>query len=319
MELIPLDVVRSLSPGSDLAAARRLAAIVRGFRPDLVHTHGSKAGVLARAARVATPRVPLVHTPHGYAFAGYFTSGAERLAYKLIERAVSPLASRVLCVCEAEARLAAQVGPRSRIRVVHNGFDPPATPPTVHPRVAELRAAGAVLTLVSGLRPGKGLETLAAALPAILERDPEATLVVVGDGPERADFERRLARSGVASRVEMLGEVADVAPVLAGSDLLLFPSWAESFPYAILEAMAFGLAIVATDVGGVGEAIVEGISGRLVPPRDPDALAEAAGAVLSDPEEGRRLGRTAHARVQERFSVSGMIAGTLGVYRELAS
>jgi glycosyltransferase involved in cell wall biosynthesis len=173
-----------------------------------------------------------------------------------------------------------------------------------------------VLTVVSGLRPGKGLETLADALPELLGAHPGASLVVVGDGPERGAFERQVAAAGIASRVHMLGEVTDVERALAASDLLLAPSWAESFPYSILEAMAFGLPIVATAVGGVPEAIEDGVSGRLVPARDPAALAAAAGDLLRDPQGARRLGEAAKARLQEKFSLAGMIEGTLRVYRE---
>jgi glycosyltransferase involved in cell wall biosynthesis len=105
---VPLELDRPISPADDLAALVRLGAILRRTRPDVLHTHSSKAGAVGRIARLARPGMPVLYTPHGYAFAGWFTSSGHRLAYREIERALAPLANRIVCVCEAEARLGAQ-------------------------------------------------------------------------------------------------------------------------------------------------------------------------------------------------------------------
>ena len=159
---------------------------MRALRPDIVHAHSSKAGAVARLARTLAPRTPVVYTPHGYAHAGYFESRAQRRVYALAERALTPLASRIVCVCEAERRLALGLGAGSRARLVHNGIDVPADTP-VHPRVATLRERGPVIATVTLLRPGKGIETLLDALPALLAAHPDAQLVIAGAGVDRED------------------------------------------------------------------------------------------------------------------------------------
>jgi glycosyltransferase involved in cell wall biosynthesis len=314
--VIPLDMARAISPRHDAASAAGLVRVVRRYRPDLIHAHGSKASVYARVARPAYPRVPVLYTPHGYPFAGYFSDPASKRRYRGIERGLSRLATRVICVCEAERRLAASVGPAETTRVVHNGTedDPSAD---VFPPVAELGGGGPLVAVVSGLRPGKGIETLVEAWARIAPSHPAARLVVAGDGPERSKIESLAAELGVEPSLHLVGHSPGAEPILAGADIFVNPSWAESFPYALLEAMAFGLPIAATDVGGCGEAIEDGLSGRLVPARDAESLAAAIGELLDAPELARALGDAARARHGERFTLDEMVQGNLAVYREL--
>ncbi|HEY0278587.1 MAG TPA: glycosyltransferase family 4 protein [Solirubrobacterales bacterium] len=312
-EVVPIKMMRSIAPWDDARAIRELRRAFRRLRPDLIHAHGSKGGVMGRLASLAVPRIPLVHTPHGYAFAGHFKSGREQAVYKQIERGLSPLTQREICVCDAEARLAATVGPRRKIRVVHNGIEIP--PPVIpDPRVEALRERGPVVTTVSGLRPGKGIETLLDALPALLAAHPATQVAIAGSGVEGPALEARASALGVAAAVTWLGEVSDPYPVLAAADGFAFPSWAESFPYAILEAMAASAPIVASDVGGVGEAIEDGETGLLVPPRDSGALADAMGRLIGDPAAASRLGSAARSRLEQRFTLARMVERTIAVY-----
>jgi len=314
VELLELDIQRPLSLRADVGSIRGLRRILRDYGPDLIHAHGSKGGVMARVARRAGVGAPLVFTPHGYAFAGHFSRRSERQAYRAIERALSPLASRVICVCQAEARLAASVGSRKRIRVVYNGID---APPGVasDPTIAAL--PGPVISAVTGLRPGKGDETLVEAFASFVESGRAGTLVIAGDGPEREPITRMIEAAGIAARVKLPGNVPDVFTLLAASDLFVLPSWAESFPYSVIEAMSVGLPIIATDVGGIGEAIEDGITGRLVAPRDARGLSAALADLHDERNLATRLGEAARERAQARFSLSRMVADTLAVYREL--
>jgi glycosyltransferase involved in cell wall biosynthesis len=317
VEVIELEIVRRPSPRDDLRSVAQLAGIVRRYRPDLVHAHGSKGGVMARLARVAAPRTPLVFTPHGFAFAGHFSRRAERGAYRAAERALAPLASRTICVCEAEARLARSVGAGRRVRVVHNGIDPPSEIGP-DPAVGSLREGGPLVGVVSGLRPGKGLETMIEAIALLRADGSSAQLVVAGEGSERDRLERLAARLGVAEAIHLPGHSRDPYRFLAAVDVFALPSWAESFPYSVLEAMAVGLPIVATDVGGVAEAIQDGVSGLLVAPRDAPGLAARTGSLLEDRAGASRLAEAARDRRSELFSMAAMVRGTLAVYGELA-
>ncbi len=317
VELIELEIVRRPSPRDDLRSVAGLGGIVRRYRPDLVHAHGSKGGVMARLARIGAPRTPLVFTPHGFAFAGHFSSRLERGAYEAAERALAPLASRTICVCEAEARLARRVGAGRRVRVVHNGIDPPAEI-TADPAISSLSEHGPLVGVLSGLRPGKGLETMIEAIARLRAEGSSAELVVAGEGSERARLEQLAAGLGVAEAVHLPGHSRDPYQFLAALDMFALPSWAESFPYSVLEAMAVGLPVVATDVGGVAEAIEDGVSGLLVAPRDAAGLALRMGSLLDDRSGARRLAEAAKARRVELFSMAAMVGGTLEVYGELA-
>ncbi len=312
---IELDLRRSIAPRADPAAILGLARIVGRLRPALVHAHSSKAGAVVRLARALHPRTPVIYTPHGYAFAGHFSRELERFAYREIERALARLADRVLCVCEAEARLARTLGPAERVRVVHNGIEP-AGAGAVDPRMAELAQGGPVVCALTLLRPGKGIETLIDALPGVLARHPRARVAIGGDGPDLQALRARAGALGVAEAVHFLGRSADPLSLLRGAQIFVHPSWAESFPYVILEAMSLGLAIVAGDVGGVGEALSDGHSAALVAPRDAGALARALIELLDDPARGERMGAAAKLRFEERFTRARMIEGVARVYEQ---
>jgi glycosyltransferase involved in cell wall biosynthesis len=307
-----LDLVRAISPRADAGAVAGLARLLRRWRPDVIHAHSSKAGAVARLARGARPRTPLLYTPHGYAFNGWFESEGERSRYRAVERMLAPLTTTVLCVCEAERRLAESVGSR-HTAVVYNGV-PEAEAVPAHPRLAELRERGPVVGVLSLLRPGKGLETLIDAAPALLAQHPGASIAIAGEGPDRAALEGRARALGVAESVAFLGLVAGPGPLLGGIDVFANPSWAESFPLSTLEAMQAGLPVAITDVGGAAEAVEPGESGVVVPPRDPEALAGALAGLLSDPDGARAMGEAARRRVQEHFGIARMVDETLSVY-----
>jgi glycosyltransferase involved in cell wall biosynthesis len=311
---VQLDLRRALAPRADLAAIARFGHIVRDLRPDLVHAHSSKAGAIARLARIVSPRTPVVYTPHGYAFAGHFSRASERLLYRGIEFALSPLATRVVCVCEAEAWLARSIGPRKRVRVIHNGIAPPA-PGGVDPQLAELGRRGPVIGALTLLRAGKGLQTLLAAAPLVLERHAHVQLAIVGEGPDLEQLREQARALGLADAAHFVGPRDDPLRALRGMDVFVHPSWAEAFPYVILEAMALGRTIVASDVGGIGEAIVHGESGLLTPPRDERALAEALNELLSDRQRAAQLGQGALLRFS-RFPRERMIERLSDTYAE---
>jgi glycosyltransferase involved in cell wall biosynthesis len=311
-----LDMGRAIDPRGDFGAVRALATIIREVRPDVVHAHSSKAGAIARLARLRHPRIPLVYSPHLYAFAGYFQHPGERWLYRTLERVLAPVASRVVCVCEDEARMARLIGPADRVRVVYNGV-PRAGDEEIEARVGAMSAEGPLVGALTLLHRRKGIETLIDAIPAILARHPRARLAVFGDGPELDHLLDRTRARGVGHAVRFLGVCSDPSAALRGMDVFTHPSWAESFPYVILEAMSVGAPIVATAVGGVPEAIIDGESGALVPPHDPAALAGAISALLVDPEQRAKLGGRARVRVGERFSLAGMVEGVSDVYGEL--
>lgn len=311
-------IPRSPAPAGTFAAVREVGRAYRTFRPDVIHAHGAQAGVVARLARAALPGVPLVHTPHRYAFDDGGGPTPVRAAYRATERALMPLTSRVLCVCEWERRLAVDLGAGDRACVVHNGIDP-LEPQPLEPRLERFTSGGPLIVAVSELFARKGVPVLLEAMAMVLVARPDARLIVAGDGPDRADAEAARDRLGVASRVLLAGHVEAVPGLLTAADVFVNPALAESFPYGILEAMSLRCPCVVTAAGGSAEAIVDGSSGRVVPPADPAALAAAILELLADRQRAGAYGEEAARRVRERFTLTGMLDGTERVYEGLLS
>lgn len=316
VEVFEVEMGRDPSPRQDLAAVRGVARAYQAFRPDVIHAHGSKGATFARLARYARPRTPLVFTPHNFAFTNYFASGAQRAAYRAIETALAPLATRIICVCETERRLAAGIGAGSRARVVYNGIEP-FERIVPDERALELAARGPLIAAVTEFQPPKGVPTLIEAMPYVLEQRPDANLAVAGEGFMRGEIEAQIAALGIGERVHLMGQLAGVSGLLDAADAFVSPSWSESFPYAVLEAMGVGLPVVATDVGGVGEMIEDGVTGWLVAPHDAEALARGLVEALAADGPGQELGAAARERVWSRFTFEQTLAGVLAVYGEV--
>ncbi len=314
--LIEAGIPREIAPAAAARAVSEVGRAYRSFEPDLIHAHGAQAGVVARLARAARPGTPLIHTPHRYAFEDGSGRSARNLALEGVERLLMPLATRVLCVCDAERAIAERMGARGRARVVHNGIEPLVQSP-LPSELARFAAGGPLIVAVSELFARKGVEVLLSAMPAVHRAHPEARLIVAGDGPDRGEVERIREMLGVADYTLLAGHVDGVAGLLEAADAYVNPALAESFPYGVLEAMSAARPCVVTDAGGTAEAVIDGVCGLVVAPGDPGALAGALNEVLEAPEWARGLGLAARDRVVSRFNRRQMIEGTLAVYAEL--
>ena len=308
-------------PRADAAALRAIVRILRAERFDLVHAHAAKAGMLGRiAARIAG--VPAVYSPHCLPFVGD-VSRLRAVGSSALERAARPATAALLCVCDDERRIAAEhhLAPAARMHVVHNGCPPPPAGIEPDPRLDRLRGdGGLVVGAVAVLREQKGLADLIAATPAILAGDERARVAIVGDGPLAGDLRERAAAAGVLDdpRFALLPYEGPPARHLAALDLYVLPSLWEAFPIGTLEAMACGVPQVATDVGGVREAVTRD-TGILVEPRSPGALSAAVLALLGDAARREAMAAASRARHAERFTVERMVEGTAGVYRAAAA
>jgi glycosyltransferase involved in cell wall biosynthesis len=285
-------------PHRDVQALGALVRALRGF--DLVHAHAAKAGVVGRlAARMRG--LPSVYTPHCFPFVGEVSPARKRFGLAT-ERALAGHTAALICVCEDEREVAARFGIRpARLPVVHNGCPPCDAPP----------AGGLVVGAVTVLRRQKRLDVLIEAAPRILDAVPGATVKIAGDGPEGPAL-----RAAADPRVvfePFRGRAADHLRELA---VFVLPSSWEAFPIGVLEALACGVPQVATDVGGTREA-VRPESGILVPPRDPDALADAVIELLRDPQRRARMSAVSRALHAQRFTVERMVAGTAAVYDQV--
>lgn len=293
--------------GPDLV---RLVRLVR--QADVVHAHSSKSGFVVRlAALLAGRRRRVVFTPHGWSFWAF--PGRSGAFYLRLERLAARWCGAIITVSahERDAALAAGVGRAERYRVVPNGvdesrFDGPREP--VRGR----------LVMVARLAAPR-LPVLAIEALGLLRRThPDATLDLVGDGPLRPEVEATVARLGLQDAVRVLGARDDVPDLLRRTAGALHLSTYEGASLGVLEAMAAGLPVVATRLGGMDELVVEGVTGRLVDNQATD-VARVLAEVLDLPDGGAALGAAGRRRVDERFTAAAMAAGTLAVYEELAS
>jgi len=287
-------VRRPIAP-RDALGLWELYRLCRRLRPDIVHANSSKAGVVGRLA-AALARVPVrVFTVHGWAFKA--ATGMGSRIYLGCDRAMRGLTTAIVCVSETEraAGLAAKTCTEKRTVVVYNAVDVDAVTVREH---REQRPVEVVS--VGRLAYPKDFVTLVRACSRL---EPGlARLTIVGDGGDRGAVEEAIAETGLEG-VLMLGERDDVLDHLAVSDVFVLSSLSEGLPMSVLEAMAAGLPLVLTRVGGMPELVAEGDNGRLVPPGDPAALAEAIDALARDVALRRAYGAASRKRVEETFAL----------------
>jgi glycosyltransferase involved in cell wall biosynthesis len=288
-------VRRPLSPWHDPLGLLELATIVRRERPDIVHVNSAKAAALGRAAAWLT-RVPIrIYTVHGWSYTAH--TGASSALYLWAERLLRPMTTVTICVAESERRagLEARTCDEATTVVIHNGVD------LGRPTARGSGAERCRLVTVGRLQAPKDTLTLVRALAELPRGACEA--VIVGGGPDRPAVESEARRLDLESVVHLAGERNDVPELLAASDVFVLSSRSEGLPLSILEAMAAGLPVVATNVGGVPELVVEGETGFLVPPGDPQALAGALERLLGDSTLRRRLGAAGRLRAERSFDL----------------
>ncbi|HXG03929.1 MAG TPA: glycosyltransferase, partial [Candidatus Binatia bacterium] len=271
-------------PGTDPAALVRLTRLLRRLRPDIVHSRNWGAFDAVAAARLAGVPV-VIHGEHGREAAD--PEGRDRRRNRL-RRLLSPMVARWVTVSHDLRRwLVGRVGIRAdRVETIHNGVDTARFGEGDREAAREalgLEPGRPVVGTVGRLDPVKDHVRLVTAFRSVVARRPDALLVICGDGPLRDELRRAVETAGLEASVRLLGERDDVPRVLAALDVFTLPSIAEGISNTILEAMATGLPVVATRVGGNPELVEDGVTGRLVEPRRPEALAQALLDYLNDP------------------------------------
>jgi glycosyltransferase involved in cell wall biosynthesis len=301
------------APSVDLAdEVVRLRRLLARRAPTLVHLHSSKAGLVGRLA--IRGRIPTVFQPHAWSFeAG---RGVVRAGAEAWERAAARWADITLCVSEAERARGADARIRARWRVIPNGVDVDRFRPLTATQRDEIRRelrleGGPVAACVGRLAHQKGQDVLLEAWHIVRRRVPRASLVVVGTGP----YERRL-RAAATPDVHFLGHRDDVPQLLGAADVVAAPSRFDGMSLAVLEAMACGRSVVATDVAGASEALAAE-AGAIVPVEDPEALANAIVARLVDPARAAVEGRRGRARAERSHDVRTTAAAVAELYSEV--
>lgn len=300
---------REPSP-ADLRTIVKVAGMAARLQPDIIHGHGAKGGAYARlAARHVGARA--ICTPHGGWL--HFPPGSVRgMAYGAMERALKRFTHGMIFESAFSRDVFAQrAGPlRCPQAVIHNGL--PEGEFALRERV--LRPYDFVF--VGELRELKGIATLLDALALLGPRHSSCRLLIAGDGPDAERFRAQSRRLGLEEQVQFAGPVFPATYAFAQGRFAVVPSRAESFPYVILEAVAAGMPVIATRVGGIPEIFGARADG-LVPPGDARALAGVMSGILDDPARAERDARDARAYVHTHFRLDAMVAATIAFYDQV--
>jgi glycosyltransferase involved in cell wall biosynthesis len=313
---IPVIALRR-QPGFQPALSRQIARLITAHGIDVVHCHHYSPYVYGLLASLFT-NARLVFTEHGR-----LSDAGPPVKRRLVNPLLSMLGGQVCAVSgDLKNHMVAEGFPARRIQVVYNGIDPGRRPTAIHRQVARemlgLPLDGFVAGTVGRLDPVKNLRTMLQAHCMLLERQPDARLVIVGDGPERAALEALAGELNIAHAVTFAGYRSDVRALMPAFDVYLNTSAYEGVSLTILEAMAAGLPVVATSVGGNPEVVIDQETGMLVPSR-PRAIADAVGRLAFEPRRRRILGDAGRWRVMRHFSIARMVHDYASLYFGLTS
>lgn len=284
----------------DLISALKLARLAREWKADLIHAHHPQAHAMALIAAYRLGGIPVVVTrqviyPIGRNPFSFFKYRSKRI-------------SRYVAVCKPAARELEAVGVEpSRIAIIPSGVELDRWEASRLKRPKSANGRRKVVTMVGhySRSPIKGYEVLLKAVPTVARAVPEVRFRLVGRDTEELKF---LADSlGVSRHVELLGERNDVPELLSESQVYVMPSLSEGIGTALIEAQAAGVPAVASEVGGLPEVVEKDVTGLLVPPGDPDGLAEAVVKLLKNPERAQEMARLGLERVRERFSIGSVV------------
>lgn len=308
VHIIP-DLVREISPYKDIKSALITRKIIKEFSPDVIALHSSKAGIVGRLAALFL-NVPVVFTVHGWSFANGVNDNKRRL-YIVIERLFSKITDEIITVSAQDKQLAIEhnVASASQQTVIHNGVPLKKSAPHVYYKNEVVK-----LISVARFSEQKDHKSLLRALSLLEAKNWELTLV--GKGPKLDEMKDLTRQLGINENVIFTGERLDVDSLLADSDIFLLISNWEGFPISILEAMREGLPVLASDVGGVSESVIDGKTGYLVPRADIDAIKDRLANLINDFSLRAELGKAGNEFFQEKFSFNAMYNQTVELYQK---
>ncbi|MFL6275188.1 MAG: glycosyltransferase family 4 protein [Blastocatellia bacterium] len=318
-----IEMVRNIHPVQDMVSLWRLYCYFRKCAFHVVHTHSSKAGILGRfAARLAG--IPtILHTPHAFAF----QDKSNRLAgslFLLAERLARQWTTALICVSEGERGIAirSRVVAAANALVIHNSIDLERADGASR-RVAEARViAGCseeeiVVGTVANLRPQKGLHYFINAARRVLSKRQDVKFVIVGHGSLHQQLNELIVSSHLQERMKIISGETDTWPYYALIDVFVLTSLWEGLPYVMLEAMAMGKPVVASDISGCRDVVIDGKTGLLVQPRDEQAIASAILTLIENPDMRRRMGTLGRRVVEQKYRIQQKIKELEAAYEGL--
>lgn len=326
--LRPLPMERKVASRVNVEAIGTLARMIREASPriDVVHAHSAIGGAVARLAVLVAGlwgrRPAVVYTPHGFAFLD--GSPARRRGFLAVERILGLTTDRVIGVSPTEAEVAwrRRVVPRERAVAIPNGIDPTTMPTSadgVRARAEEGWDTSPVVMTVARMTPQKDPSTWLRVAARIAASRSDVRFVWVWGGETAQEVRDEAHRLGIADRVDFVGYRPDARRLVAGANVFLLTSRFEGLPYSLIEALAVGVPVVATDVTGTRDVVRHGVTGLLSPAGDVEGLASHVLSMLRDPKRAAALATAGREDVVQRFSMDTMVEATARVYRTVAS
>jgi glycosyltransferase involved in cell wall biosynthesis len=329
-QLVPLtiipELVRPVHPWKDMIAYRKLTQVLRGQRPDLVHTHSGKAGILGRlAARKA--RVPaIIHHIHGPSF-GPWQGAAANLIFRTAERIAGRMTDHFLCSATAMSHLylAASIGQPEHFTRVFSGFNIApyldAIPSDELRRRLGISEQDFVIGKIARIAPLKGHSDLVRVAALVLQQLPHARFLIVGDGKLRADAQAQVRSAGLESRFIFTGLIPpdDIPAHLALMDCVVHLSYREALARALPQALAAGKPVVAYNFDGADEVCLEGETGFVVAQGDVTTVTRRLIQLAHNPQLRQQMGTKGRELVRNSFTRENMVESQYAVYRQLAA
>ena len=315
-------LVRRISPLNDIRALFELLQIIKIEKPDVVHTHTSKAGILGRLAAKFAKTPHIIHTPHGHVFFGHFGSMLSRI-FLWIERLFGILTDRVVVLTNGERSdyTDRNVYPEDKLVQIHSGVDIEKFKQSPVSAVEKKRSLGLdqnglVVGFIGWLLPIKGPMHLLKAMEDVWRDYENTVLVFIGKGDLDVDLRAAALKTGANGRVNFLGWRSDIEEIMPIFDIFVLPSLNEGMGRVLVEAMAAGKPIVASNVGGIPDLVEHDYNGLLVPPGDEKALAAAIRQLINDPAKAKMMGQRGQERCHQ-FSVESMAEKIDALYMEI--
>jgi glycosyltransferase involved in cell wall biosynthesis len=312
---------------SDRIAYKKLKEIIREFKPDIVHTHASKAGALGRKAALACNVPVIIHTFHGHVFHSYF-GRLKTTLFQFIERRLAAKTTKIIAISplqKEELSAVYHICKPEKISVIPLGFDLEQFQENLTEKRRITRANyqlsenEVAVAIVGRLAPIKNHALFLAVIELLAQKKCTARFFIVGDGMEKEQIAKEVKRLhetfGVS--IEMTSWIKDIATFNAGMDVMCLTSNNEGTPVSLIEAQACNLPVVSTDVGGVKDILIPGETGFIVPKNDPNAFARALEKLIESKELRAEMSEKSWTFVKNKFHYRNLVAQTEALYREL--
>lgn len=327
LEVFPVEVSAAVSPYKDGQAVYQLAKVLKGWSPDIVHPHGSKAALVARlACSMFSKPFAVVVTAHNFVYSGS-VRGWKQKALLCIEKYLDKKTNLYITVSQ---RLREDLIHRlnlepTKVVTIYNGLDLDKFNPTLareKSRVEKgqvraqfgLSSEKPVVGTIARFAPQKGIAYFIEMVAKLNQTLPHVQYLIIGDGPLRPDLERQAIKLGVREKIIFAGYREDIPSLLRAMDVFVLPTLSEGLGISVLEAQACLVPVVATMVGGIPEIITHGVTGILVPPRDGRSLALGVQQLLNDSQFSKDLANNGAKQIIEKFSLQQMLEDTATNY-----